>query len=377
MLNLNQYFQILSKNSAAQPEEFFDDSPDSSATSVIGQGMRDQGASGSGYLPIPTAENLDMILHSLSRVAMQGRDKTAEMVTSAEWLGGLIATFEKLESVHRDCKQRLKEKPDDKEIQEEMEDSNGYMTLMFQCARCLFLLSNHHLTETLLSQEMYLYIFGILEYDPEILEDRRIPHRRYLEEKVSYKKVVNFNNETVERKIHINYRLQYLKDVAMPRALDDPSFSQLCSMIMHNSMIILASILAMDSTVLEEIFTHVPESPPHLHFFHQVLALSKTMPPASIERARIYEEFEKQGKFYSVLVPYLEKTEPPKDDPTYADVHKDRSIAMDIILMSVGQNTAMARRFIAMEVRFQFIFVSVNFFHSKSKFQKQIIKISE
>ena len=51
-----------------------------------------------------------------------------------------------------------------------------------------------------------------------------------------YKEVVRFDDENIRHKIHITYRLQYLKDVVLARILDDPTFSALNGLIFFNQV---------------------------------------------------------------------------------------------------------------------------------------------
>eukprot|EP00400_MALV-I_sp_L67-5_P000760 gene760-803_t len=341
-----EIWALMQENNLAPQEDLFDDSP----TSSVAHSVRDHGVT--SFLELPTIDNLDMIWHALQRVAMTGRERIAAEVGNADWLGTLLSTFEKCEIDYNKAMEDYDKavKSGDASGQEEEKDEMNKNAISLQClfniVRCLFTLSNHHLTETLLSDEMYLWIFGILEHDPEIEPDRRLPHRKYLQEKAKFNDVIAFNNDLVTRKIHINFRLTYLKDVAMPRSLDDAAFSQIVGMMMHNSMMMLESFLADGSRVLDDLFSIVGKQFPALQFLHQLLTLSKTMPPAGNERARLYEEIERRSKFFTELVPWLTKHQPGEDHPEHLQIHKERSVAMDILLMSVGQQVGMLRRHI-------------------------------
>jgi protein phosphatase-4 regulatory subunit 3 len=64
-------------------------------------------------------------------------------------------------------------------------------------------------------------------------------HRDFVGDWSRFKKVVDFRDEQLERKIHQTFRAQYLKDVAMARIVEDSHFSVLSSIIIFNQVEIL------------------------------------------------------------------------------------------------------------------------------------------
>lgn len=58
-------------------------------------------------------------------------------------------------------------------------------------------------------------VVGALEYDPELSTPQR--HRAFLSECVTFKEVVPIRDPVVLNKIHQTYRIQYIKDVILPR----------------------------------------------------------------------------------------------------------------------------------------------------------------
>lgn len=75
---------------------------------------------------------------------------------------------------------------------------------------------------------------GALEYDPEILTQQR--HREFLRDVVIFKEVVPIRDASLRGKIHQTYRMGYVKDVILPRVLDDNAFSMLSSMMLFNNV---------------------------------------------------------------------------------------------------------------------------------------------
>ena len=75
---------------------------------------------------------------------------------------------------------------------------------------------------------------GALEYDPELYLQQH--HRDFLREKVVFKEVVPIADPALRAKIHQTYRLAYLKDVVLPRVLDDATFATFSSLILFNNV---------------------------------------------------------------------------------------------------------------------------------------------
>jgi len=47
-----------------------------------------------------------------------------------------------------------------------------------------------------------------------------------LKNESNYIKVIDFNDDEILRKIHLNFRIQYLKDSVMSSFIDDPLLNQ-------------------------------------------------------------------------------------------------------------------------------------------------------
>ena len=75
---------------------------------------------------------------------------------------------------------------------------------------------------------------GALEHDPEAATPAR--HREWLSEKVIFKEVVRISDARLRAKIHQTYRMGYVKDVILPRALDDATFATLASLMLFNNV---------------------------------------------------------------------------------------------------------------------------------------------
>lgn len=71
------------------------------------------------------------------------------------------------------------------------------------------------LLDELLKEEQVMDVIGCLEYDPDLQTPQQ--HRQFLSTAVVFKEVVPITSQDVLSKIHQTYRIQYLKDVILPR----------------------------------------------------------------------------------------------------------------------------------------------------------------
>lgn len=59
---------------------------------------------------------------------------------------------------------------------------------------------------------------------------------------VTFKEVVDIPDDATKSKIHATFRIAYIRDAVLPRALDDASFAALHTTMIFNYMDILASL---------------------------------------------------------------------------------------------------------------------------------------
>lgn len=68
------------------------------------------------------------------------------------------------------------------------------------------------------------------------------PHSLHVQQScVQFKEVVPINEPSIIAKIHQTYRIQYIKDVILPRALDDATYTTLSSLALFNNVEVSAS----------------------------------------------------------------------------------------------------------------------------------------
>jgi len=77
-----------------------------------------------------------------------------------------------------------------------------------------------------MSEDYYEQLVGFLEYDPNIdITDSENRYRGFLSEKAKFFNPVQIKDYDIIKKIHLNYRLIFLKDTATASWIDDISLS--------------------------------------------------------------------------------------------------------------------------------------------------------
>ncbi|KAL8481361.1 hypothetical protein ACS0TY_027757 [Phlomoides rotata] len=182
-------------------------------------------------------------------------------------------------------------------ICEDLENLDG-LHLIFKIVRGIILLNSGQIFEKIFGDELILDIMGCLEYDPE---SPQAQHRKFLKELVVFKEVVPIKDPVVLSKIHQTYRINYLKDVVLPRALDEAIVGNLNSIIHSNNAVVL-SLLKDDNTFIKELFARV-KSPNMsreakedlVHFLHEFCTLSKSL--QMVHQHRLFRDLASEGLF--------------------------------------------------------------------------------
>ncbi|KAL0070111.1 Platinum sensitivity protein [Marasmius tenuissimus] len=113
------------------------------------------------------------------------------------------------------------------------------------------MLNDHSMYEHILDDDLFFGVVGILEYDPEF-PLHKANYRDFLNQSSQYHQPISIADQSVQRKIHHTYRLQFLKDVVLARVLDDSTFNVLNSCIIFNQIDIIQHV-QQDSTFLLEV----------------------------------------------------------------------------------------------------------------------------
>lgn len=265
-------------------------------------------------LPLPTLANLGALSRHLMAVPPSQREGLAAECISPSFLNTLRETFHTVEDLGQE---------------DQLRD-------IWLIAKGIFLLSNQKLTERYLRCDVYEDVLGMLEYDDGLPHDKRLPHRQVLKVKVRFNDVISFDDQEVVDRIHLNYRLQYLKDIVLPRLLDDGSFVSLTQMI-HTNLAAILDYLQSNKQLVQRLFQQIKQKDlQSLAFMQDVCRLAKILPPG--ERAALYDKF-LQENLFEVLIPYLSWS--AEDEAT-----NPRHCAVEVLLLAVLHDPAHLRTFL-------------------------------
>jgi len=198
--------------------------------SAAGGGHVSDNAGSDLKLPVPDMESLQQLQDIVTNATSATRDRIVEGVMEDGYLAKLLSIF-------RDC--------------EDLEMTNSLHTL-FRIFKGLIMLNEPSLIEACLSDGFFLDTMGILEYDPDYAK-HEMKHRHYLQSPGLFKQAVPITHQPTLAKIHLNFRLTYLKDVVMARYIDDISFSTIRELILLNNVEIIAHIQS-DTAFLQKLF---------------------------------------------------------------------------------------------------------------------------
>ncbi|CAI9118989.1 OLC1v1020636C1 [Oldenlandia corymbosa var. corymbosa] len=179
-------------------------------------------------------------------------------------------------------------------ICEDLENIDG-LHMIYKIVRGIILLNSTPIFEKLFGDDHIMDIIGSLEYDPD---GPHINHRKFLKEHVVFKEAMTIKDPLVLSKIHQTYRVGYLKDVVLPRVVDDATAASLTAII-HSNNAIVVSLLKDDSTFIQELFARLrsttsAESKKDLVLFlHEFCTLSKSL--QMVQQLRLYRDLVNEG----------------------------------------------------------------------------------
>eukprot|EP00928_Gymnodinium_smaydae_P001812 TRINITY_DN10651_c0_g1_i1.p1 TRINITY_DN10651_c0_g1~~TRINITY_DN10651_c0_g1_i1.p1 ORF type:complete len:838 (+),score=156.64 TRINITY_DN10651_c0_g1_i1:187-2700(+) len=295
---------------------------DPEGTTEVWEAIRKEGglSAEKRLLPLPTFANLAELGRMLTCVPPSQREALAAECISAKFIAGLQEAFHTAEDLN----------------------SEEALVALFQVTKGVFFLSNQRLTERYLKHDIFDDVMGMLEYDDGLPADKRISHRQVLKVQVRYQQVLTFEDaETLER-IHLNYRLQYLKDIVLPRLLDDAALVSLTQMI-HSNLAIILDHLMKNAQLMAQLFEQIRQRDlQSLMFLQDVCRLAKQIVPG--ERQALYEKMI-ELKLYEVLTPFLSDLGlRPKNES--ASSHPARHLAVEVLLLSAQTDPSQLRRFL-------------------------------
>ncbi|KAJ6806167.1 serine/threonine-protein phosphatase 4 regulatory subunit 3B isoform X2 [Iris pallida] len=237
-------------------------------------------AVGSELRELPSVElsTLPLILKTVVDCGITDQMRVAELMLQDQEF------FPKLMDLFRIC--------------EDLENLHG-LHMIFKLIKGIILLNSPQIFEKIFGEEFILDVIGSLEYDPEVLEVQH--HRSYLKEHVVFKEAIPIKDSSVLSKIHQTYRVGYIKDVILPRALDEATIASLNSIIHGNNAIVI-SLLKDDTSFIQELFVRMKSSSTSSEskrnlvlFLHEFCSLSKSL--QLVQQLRLLRDLAGEGMF--------------------------------------------------------------------------------
>lgn len=229
-------------------------------------------------LPAPEMRNLQAIAELIADVPIFRRAKLVEAVLQQDYVPQLVALFNTVEDL------------------ENVSDLHH----LFQIFKGLVLLNDTGVYEELLREDLVVSVIGALEYDPE-LSCHEVNHRAFLKETACFKQVVPIGDPATVRKIHQNFHVSFIKDVVLPRALDDHTFAALNQIAFLNNVQIV-SHLCNDPDYLKRLCEKVGDGEQNAEERHDALRLLQELCGVVkqlqlFNRSAFYRKFVEHGFF--------------------------------------------------------------------------------
>ncbi|ERN03083.1 serine/threonine-protein phosphatase 4 regulatory subunit 3 isoform X4 [Amborella trichopoda] len=181
---------------------------------------------------------------------------------------------------------------------EDLENVDG-LRLMYKVVKGIISLNSPPIFERIFGDDYIMDIIGALEYDPEVPQVQH--HRAFLKEHVVFKEAIPIKDPSVLSKIHQTYRVGYIKDVILPRALDEATIANLNS-IVHSNNAYVVSLLKDDNAFIQELFarlrspaTSVESKKNLVLFLQEFCSLSKSL--QLVHQMRLFRDLVTEGLF--------------------------------------------------------------------------------
>ncbi|KAA0189616.1 hypothetical protein HAZT_HAZT006435 [Hyalella azteca] len=161
--------------------------------------------------------------------------------------------------------------------------------ILYEIFKNIFLLNKSSLLEALVSDEHIFDVIGALEYDPSNPTPKK--HRDFLKSMTTFEEVIPVENSELLNKIHLMYRVQYIRDVALPNqtVFDKNLPSTLTSFIFSNKVEIVC-LMQVDKRFLSELFLQLSSEDVPVQkrrdlilFLKEYCMFSQTLQPPSRE----------------------------------------------------------------------------------------------
>jgi len=264
-------------------------------------------------LPACEMRNLAPLAELLAETPLFRRGKLADAFLGQEYIPRLVEMFGTVEDL----------------------ESKDDLHHMFHIFRGLVMLNDTRIYELLLREDLLMGVIGALEYDPE-LATHQVRHREFLRDRSRFKQVIPIEDDGVLKKIHQNFYLAYIKDVVLPRSLDDNTFATLSQIAFLNNVHIVSNLTS-DPSFLPRLRHKMGEVYDAalleaMRLLNEICSLAKQLQPYN--RAAFYRKFV-DCRFFDALEPALTHADPAL-----------RLCCLDVMLATVLHDPSLLRQHI-------------------------------
>lgn len=184
-----------------------------------------------GHLPSPQLGNIQDIEGAIKALARTQtiKERICEYIQREGYIKALIDVMTMAEDL------------------ESLDNLHALCSLM----QTILMMNDHSIYEHILEDDIFFGVVGMLEYDPEF-PTHKANYRDFLHNNTRFHQPIVIQDETIRKKVHHTFRLQFLKDVVLARILDDSTFNVLNSCIIFNQIDIINHV-QQDPVFLQEI----------------------------------------------------------------------------------------------------------------------------
>ncbi|XXG46860.1 hypothetical protein AAC387_Pa02g1596 [Persea americana] len=211
--------------------------------------------------------------------------------------------------------------------------------MIFKLVKGIVLLNSPQIFEKLFGDEFIMDVIGSLEYDPEVPQVQQ--HRAFLKNHVVFKEAIPIKDPAILSKIYQTYRVRYIKDVILPRVLDDPTIANL-NTIIHANNTTVVFLLKHDGTFIQQLFARIssPTTPIELKrnltlFLQEFCCLSRSL--HLVQQLRLFRDLANEGIFHIIT------------DALRSQDERLVFAGTDILILFLNQDPNLVRAFIVQQ----------------------------
>ncbi|KAG0274350.1 Platinum sensitivity protein [Linnemannia exigua] len=269
-------------------------------------------------LPNPSISNLNEIGSILTSMGTDEEEQLIEFIVVEGYI-------DKLVSVLKTC--------EDSDLNSNLHNLRAILVHLIE-------LGDLNIMEEVVRDETFVGCIGILEYEPDLL-DEKSHYRTIYTQRANFKQIVAFNDPQVEVLVHQVFRLQFLRDVVLFRHMEEVSRTLLETILNRKTTRIVQKLLG-DRQFLLDIFDIVEDvSQPVERRQDVVLFMHQFCTMAKKTNGAIYRRLGAFGLFNLLELAFA------------AENDRVKLAGVEILLMAMEGNSSLVRSHIVEQVKFK------------------------